>query len=291
MTARLAEVEIAIVISRTLLLTASFLAACAPRATIVTARVRDPEADRPVPGAVVSVIGDQEMMSATGPDGSTPPSCVPHRPTRIEATKEGYIESVTWLRNSGKKDDPVLRRGRNNIVEIDIYPDLQRSLIVRLVREGDRVHMSEGIVTYHHPMDADSAGVDAAGTVVFDHVPAGPLTLRARAPGFREAAVEVRVGGGETLEVELALKDTLNTGIVEGQVTDARTGRPLPGVTVRVKTIGIQTVTDRYGWYRLPKVPTGEYELTTFADGYLEAAMPFRVIAGWTVTVDLRLSH
>jgi len=253
--------------------------------------VRDPEAGRPVPGAVVTVVGDQEMMAATGPDGSTPPTPVPPRPTRVEATKEGYLDGVTWLRSSGSPDGPALRRGRSNLVDVDIYQDLPRLLVARLVGEGDRNYLSDGMVFYHHRAADDSSGVDAAGNAFFDHVPAGPLTLEGTAPGFREATIEVSVKAGETLEVELALKDTLNTGIVEGQITDARTGRPLPGVTVRVKALGIEAVTDRDGWYRLPKVPTGEYELTTFADGYVEAGTPFRVIAGWTVTVDFRLSR
>jgi hypothetical protein len=279
------------VTSRTLLLAAALYAGCAPRATTVIARVRDADADRPVPGAVVTLVGDEEMMAATGPDGSTPPTSVPPHPTRVEAARKGYLEGVTWLENSGNKDGPVLHRGHTNLLDIDIYPDLPRSLIARLVGDGDRVHLSEGMISYYHPMDADSAAVDAAGSAFLDHVPAGPLTLKGRAPGYRETVVEVMVTGGETLEVELALKDTLNTGIVEGQVTDARTRHAISGVTVRVNTLGIEAVTDREGFYRLPKVPTGEYELTTFADGYVEAKMPFRVIAGWTVSVDLRLSH
>jgi hypothetical protein len=277
--------------SRTLLLAASFLAACAPRATTIIARVQDAEADRPIPGAVVTVVGDEEMMAATGADGRTPPTSVPPNATHVAATRQGYLESVVWLRRTGNAYGPELKRGRTNLLEVEVYPDRPRTLVARLVREGDRIHLSEGVISYRHPTDADSAGVDAAGTVVFDHVPAGPLTVQGKAPGFREAAVEVRVIGGETLEVDLALKDTLNTGTVEGRVTDARTGRPLPGVTVRVKTLDIDAVTDRDGLYRLPRVPTGAYELTTFADGYVEAKMPFRVTAGWTVTVDFRLSH
>lgn len=277
--------------SRTMLLAASLLAACAPRATTVIARVQDAEADRPIPGAVVTVVGDEQMMAATGADGCTPPTSVPTNATHVAAARQGYLEAVVWLRSTGKADGPELKRGRTNLLEIEVYPDQPRTLIARLVREGDRIRLSEGVVSYRHPTDADSAGVDAAGTVVFDRVPAGPLTVQGKAPGFREAAAEVRVTGGETLQVDLALKDTLDTGTVEGRVTDARTGRPLPGVTVRVKALGIDAVTGRDGQYRLPKVPAGEYELTTFADGYVEARMPFRVIAGWTVTVDLRLFH
>ncbi len=258
---------------------------------MIVAHVRDAEADTSLPGAIVTVVGDGEMMSATGRDGLTPPTLVPPNPTHVATTKPGYLERVVWLRRTGNQEGPKLRRWRTNQLELDVYPDAPRWLVARLVSEGNRNYIPDGSISIRQDTYADSVSVDASGLALLDDVPAGSLAVEGRSRGFASTAIQVLVPAEETLEVELALRDTLNTGVVEGRVTDAGTGRSLSAVTMRIEVLELQAATDGDGWFRFPKVPTGEYELTASADGYLDVSKRFRVIEGWTVTVDFSLSR
>ena len=51
------------------------------------------------------------------------------------------------------------------------------------------------------------------------------------------------------------------TGIVEGTVTDADTGQPLPGANVILKDTDCGAAADQSGFFVIENVPAGEYVL------------------------------
>ncbi len=84
-------------------------------------------------------------------------------------------------------------------------------------------------------------------------------------------------------------------GTIAGQVTDADTGRPIPGARLSVVTpfpvvLGTQLLADVQGRYFVPAAPR-PYTVTASATGYYPDSVPTVVTAGSIVTVDLRLTR
>ncbi|MEM6285650.1 MAG: TonB-dependent receptor [Bacteroidota bacterium] len=96
------------------------------------------------------------------------------------------------------------------------------------------------------------------------------------------------------LLVLLAPLAAAQTGGVAGRVTDAATGSPLPGATVRLLdgqgALARGAATDVDGAYRLGGVPAGTYTLAVSYLGYAEARQPVTVASGATVRADASLA-
>jgi hypothetical protein len=58
------------------------------------------------------------------------------------------------------------------------------------------------------------------------------------------------------------------TGIVEGSVTDAVTGQPLPGANIILKDMDLGAAADQSGFYVIENVPAGEYVIQASMIGY-----------------------
>ena len=62
--------------------------------------------------------------------------------------------------------------------------------------------------------------------------------------------------------------------VLRGRITDADTGQPLAGATVLLSPLGMGTVSDSLGYYRIERVPPGRYEATARYVGYETAVAP-----------------
>ncbi|HEX5723814.1 MAG TPA: TonB-dependent receptor, partial [Longimicrobiaceae bacterium] len=80
------------------------------------------------------------------------------------------------------------------------------------------------------------------------------------------------------------------TGTVTGRVTEASTGEPIAGATVRLATGRPSTATGADGTYRLA-VPSGRHEVVVARLGFATAREPVNVASGGTVTLDVRLAE
>src|SRR5690606_10572329 len=78
-------------------------------------------------------------------------------------------------------------------------------------------------------------------------------------------------------------------GTVIGQVTDAATGRPLPGATVNVVGSNTGRITDSNGRYILINVPTGPQAVEVRLLGYSTARGNVTVAEGQSATVNFAL--
>jgi hypothetical protein len=84
-------------------------------------------------------------------------------------------------------------------------------------------------------------------------------------------------------------------GTIRGTVRDAKTGKPLPGATVRVERHTLQT--DKNGEYRFTGVAPGGYRALVEAPGYVQILRPGflpelregKLVAGGTATLDVAL--
>jgi len=84
-------------------------------------------------------------------------------------------------------------------------------------------------------------------------------------------------------------RSTSMEGTISGQVTEARTGRPLGGAQVFVEGTGLGALTNPNGEFRIPGVPAGEAEIRVQLIGYSRAVRTVNVVAGETVAVNFEL--
>jgi TonB-dependent receptor len=82
-----------------------------------------------------------------------------------------------------------------------------------------------------------------------------------------------------------------NEARIAGKVTDASTGEQLPGANVFLDGTSIGVATDRFGNYRIEKIPLGTYTLKTRYIGYEEYSTEVTLTnANTTLSLDIQLN-
>ena len=108
----------------------------------------------------------------------------------------------------------------------------------------------------------------------------GSQTLTAYAAGFKSQTLTVSVTSGQTTQgVNFSLAP--RTGAVTGAVTNASSGTPIAGATVR-DSGGATITTDSSGTYTLSGLSPGSHTLTASATGLASATLSASVVAGQT---------
>lgn len=80
-------------------------------------------------------------------------------------------------------------------------------------------------------------------------------------------------------------------GSVSGQVLDAHSHAPLPGVEVRIAGAEYVTATDKQGEYQLNAIPAGEHTLRFSYLGYDSVTQPVTVSAGGIAVLNAQLGN
>jgi outer membrane receptor protein involved in Fe transport len=80
-------------------------------------------------------------------------------------------------------------------------------------------------------------------------------------------------------------------GSVNGRVTDAATGRPIPAVAVRLEEVSLATSTSSEGAYRFPAVPAGTYTLMARQVGYERVTQTVVVKDGEDLIANLAMTR
>ena len=80
------------------------------------------------------------------------------------------------------------------------------------------------------------------------------------------------------------------TGVIQGQVLDASSGRPLSNAQVLVEGTGIGQLTNAAGNFLLLNVPAGEHIVRATLIGYIEAEQTVTVAAGQTASIEFEMS-
>ena len=78
-------------------------------------------------------------------------------------------------------------------------------------------------------------------------------------------------------------------GTVSGRVTDAKSGKAIPNVSVHLEGTRWRATTDENGGYRLTDVPAGTYTLTVMRIGYTKRSQQVSIAAEKGATLDVAL--
>lgn len=81
------------------------------------------------------------------------------------------------------------------------------------------------------------------------------------------------------------------SGSLEGRVFNESSGSYLANARVSIEQAGIEALTDEYGFYRLPSVPTGTVQVKVFYTGLPIDTRTVTVSAGQRVTHDVALAR
>ena len=81
----------------------------------------------------------------------------------------------------------------------------------------------------------------------------------------------------------------IQSGTIEGRVTEASSGLPLPGATVLIVDTQIGTATGVEGDYSIENVPVGEHTVRVKYVGYTALVQQVSVLAGQTSVADFEL--
>lgn len=130
-------------------------------------------------------------------------------------------------------------------------------------------------------------------------LPAKKVTYRAKDVSGITALTGVLRGTGVEIEraADGSLKLTVprravkgNTqGGISGKITDAKTGKNIPGANISIGTDNRGTTTSEDGSYRLTGISTGTYTVTVRLIGYAKQTRSVTVGEGATIAVDFKL--
>ena len=256
------------------------LCLCRCATTGLVARVTDGDSDRPLAAARVTA-RNSDIIVVTDERGL---GMLPRefgRGDSLTAAMTGYVPAVLTGRVLGEKERAEFK--------FTLFRDRPRAVLCRVVDSMGGRPLDQTTVTLLSSGRQETTGPD--GTCLLFDFPHGLQTLVAQCSGCVTDTATVRARGGETTEVRIALRDTATVGDVEGAVLDADSGTGVVGARVGIADAQSGAVTDSAGHYLIEKLPAGQYWLIARAAGYQAQKIPFRVLKGWTVSVNFRLQR
>lgn len=90
--------------------------------------------------------------------------------------------------------------------------------------------------------------------------------------------------------IDLSAVRQVATGAVHGTVTDASTGQPIAGVTIRIRELGRREVSHADGAFHFDGLPPGSYTVAAERIGYAPGERTVRVVDGLTANAALALA-
>ncbi|MFD1020908.1 carboxypeptidase regulatory-like domain-containing protein [Thalassobacillus hwangdonensis] len=165
-------------------------------------------------------------------------------------------------------------------------------------RAGIQSYMAPGIMT-GTVTDADGNGLDAVlsieetgyevtaaedGTYTINHEP-GEYTVKVSEYGYKQEETTVEFVSGFSRAQDFTL-EAAEEGALQVEVTDARTGEALEGVSVEVNGTPVQGTTDDQGLFTEENVYEGTFGISLTLDGYVALSEELTVVAGETTTVS-----
>lgn len=219
-----------------------------PISASLEGRVVDARTGAAIAGATVQLEGGTQVLQATTDvlGAYRFPSVVPGSYQLRAASPAHRIRrrGLSILSGTGYDEDlrlePLVDRGAAELEVVDsVTGAVLAGVDVLQIQQGRR-------------------GLTAAtGRVLFTDLPVGVARFQLQLPGYRTATVAVQVQAGLLTSPRLPLLRI--GGSIEGTITSTPPAMPLPGALVSAPGLGVETVTDALGRYRLDDVPAGAF--------------------------------
>jgi hypothetical protein len=261
-----------------LVLLAWFLAGNA--APVVVARVQDGETKQPLVGAMVISEGS-DIMAVTDSSGQCMVAVAPRKGGALVASRQGYLDQTlagAW---------PAKPVPDTVVIDFLLYLNRPTPVVGRAIGADTSVATPGARAPVAGLAKAESTRT--GGAFAASDSPAGPRKVEAPHAAVQPGTVLVEAKSTEAAEANLSPVDTATVGSVEGVVSDARTGLPLPEAHVAVDGTEFAASTDSTGRYVIASVPVGMHKLLVTLAGYVNAYTVVRLVKDWAVTANLYL--
>lgn len=282
--------------------------------TLVKGTVLDTE-HHPVGGARVSVVREYGAVSVfTRPNGTFELRNLNPGPNQLVVSKAGYEGSsttVTLRTAAAERRDFRLKKQNSPVVASVLANDLAQRVVIRgRVRGVNGVALSNATVELRASgasLPIMSVKTGGSGDYSFN-VREGQYEVRVRQGVYRDASRTMNARTGVPVQVDFSLQPAsvniaavpqpgvianrtseANLGSVSGQITDARTRRPVVGAAIVIAGFP-PARTDSQGKYSLMNVAAGECQARVISSGYSEESRRIRVRSGTSTREDFALA-
>ena len=236
-------------------------------------RVFDEDSGEGLAGAAITVDRDGTLLTAeSGPDGQYAVDGIPVGPFHANVTLDGFLPRSF--------DVPFEDAGAT---EIDV------GLVASGASGGASASVVRGTVTNAETGDPLAGALvrveagdatltetsDATGTVVVRGIPVGPLTISVTRDGFLPRIFDIDTDVATVVPLVATLFPVDTTLTLSGQVLDAASGLPEPGLDVSVLGFPIAERSDGDGRFVVEAMPSGEQTLRFRKPGFFDR---FRIV-------------
>jgi hypothetical protein len=193
----------------------------------------------------------------SGADGQARLSALPQGRAGVKVTAPGYLPAEA---------DTAIQAGTDQPLTISLLPEVKSGGMVVLVMDKQTGQpVGKAVVT----ANGRDLLVDDRGQVEVPQVPAGPLALRIRAPGYQPAEEVASVVGGKTSTVDvLLLREAVKLpATLTGTVRSTQGGRSVPAL-LEIPQAKIKTRATGEGAFTV-RIPGGTYHVIISAPGFL----------------------
>ncbi len=250
---------------------------------ILKGTVLDSDSSLPIAGALISVTGATNTAVYTAADGSYQVAGLAPGAIHLVASKTGY---------AGAQADGVVVAG--NILQFSPKLAMASTVATLKGRIVDAATSSPlGGVTVAAGTGL-SAVTSADGRFSLAGISGGKVDVVLSLPDYATKAFSFLVSAGVDVDVQtIVLSKTASpatTATIEGVVTDAASGTPIPGVTIKVSgSVALSAVTAADGSYALQNVTPGSLALLASKANYISAGAGATATAGATLVFSPRL--
>jgi hypothetical protein len=134
----------------------------------------------------------------------------------------------------------------------------------------------------------DLAKTNVTGYYFMSGISEGLHLLEASAPNYQEFTKEILVIANRTITVNFVLNTTM--GILQGKITDALTGDPLPQATILLPDISKGELSGTDGSFIIINIPSGSYRVVVTREGYESDEAVVDIPANGTVAKNFALT-
>ena len=91
------------------------------------------------------------------------------------------------------------------------------------------------------------------------------------------------------LIIVISTPATAHTGFLKGRVSDSKTTAAIPGVSVSLAGTRLGAITNSEGYFIIPGVPTGSYDVTASAIGFKKKSLRVTISTEDTASIQFAL--
>lgn len=239
----------------------------------------------PIAGALIEVIFNNQVVESVLTDSSGNYSLPDLLPGSYDvlARADNYQVNVIAV---------AVQSDQNSIVNFSLDPiGPFPGILEGTVTDADTTMPIAGaaVLVFSNNRLINSVLTDPSGNYSIDDLPLGSYLVVAIAPHYQMELFPATIQANQTTTLDFALETSPST--IQGQITNAFTGQPIPGAFVLLfqngsfETIGL---TDNSGNYSIDTLSAGDYSLTIFARGFYAKTITFSI--GTTEVITLNTS-